>query len=220
MRHYFVTGTGTGIGKTYISAGIIRAARQAGRSLSAIKPIVSGFTTEDAAASDPAMLLNAMQVPVTQRNIAACAPWRFVAPLSPDMAAAAEARRIDFKAVTDFCHGAMAAATDSMLIEGVGGAAVPLDERHVNVDIAAALNIPALLVAGTYLGTISHTISTVVYLSSRGVKLTAIVLSESEDAPMTPQDTALVIQRHVQEPVYIIPRISNDQSFGALARAL
>jgi dethiobiotin synthetase len=93
MRSYFVTATGTDIGKTYITAGILRAARAAGRPVSAIKPVLSGYSPEFAAGSDPAVLLAAMGKRVTQHNIAAISPWRFTAPLSPDMAAARENRR-------------------------------------------------------------------------------------------------------------------------------
>src|ERR1700742_4600970 len=102
MLSYFVTATGTDIGKTYVTANIIRAARQVGLDFSAIKPVLSGYDGATAATCDSALLLAAMGKKVALRNIAAIPPWRFAAPLSPDMAAAREARKIDFATLTSF----------------------------------------------------------------------------------------------------------------------
>jgi len=71
MSAYFVTGTGTSVGKTYVTCGIVRAVRAAGQKAMALKPIVSGYDARAAAASDPGLLLDAMGVPVNEANIAA-----------------------------------------------------------------------------------------------------------------------------------------------------
>jgi len=220
MTSYFVTATGTDVGKTYVTAGMVRAARELGRKLSAIKPVLSGYTPAQAAGSDPAILLGAMGRRVTHRNIAAITPWRFAAPISPDMAAARERRALDITALTAFCQGAIQAAPAGLLIEGAGGAAVPLDATHLVADWIKALNIPAILVAGTYLGTISHTICAAETLVVRGVPIAAIVLSESLASPVAPEETAMVIARFLPHPVHIIPRDLNDRSFRELAAAL
>ncbi len=220
MRSYFITATGTDIGKTYVTAGILRAARAAGRKFSAIKPVLSGYDRPMAAASDPAILLAAMGKRVTYRNIAAITPWRFTAPLSPDMAAARENRRIDFGALTSFCDAAIAGAPDTLLIEGVGGVAVPLDARHLVADWIAALRMPAILVAGTYLGTISHTLTAAAFLGVHGIPIAAIVLSESTHAPVSSEETAATLARLLPYPIDIIPRDFNDRSFRALAARL
>jgi dethiobiotin synthetase len=220
MRSYFVTATGTDIGKTYITAGILRASRAFGRPVSAIKPVLSGYTTQSAAESDPAVLLAAMGKRVTHRNIAAIAPWRFTAPLSPDMAAAREHRRLDFGALTEFCDAAIASAPDTILIEGVGGVAVPLDDRHLVADWISALRIPAILVAGTYLGTISHTLTAAAFLDARGIPIASIVLNESANAPVSPEETAATLGRLLPHEIDIIPRDRNELSFQALAARL
>ncbi len=217
---YFVTGTGTGIGKTYVTSGIIRAARALGRDCAAIKPVISGFHPDAAAGSDPALLLAAMDRAVTMRNIAAISPWRFFAPLSPDMAAMRENRHLDFKTVLAFCEAAMAAAPGTLLIEGAGGAAVPLDDTYLVVDWIAALRIPTILVAGTYLGTISHTISTIECLAASKVPVVAIVLSESLDGPVSPEETRDTLARFLPQPIYIVPRNHNEQSFMDLAQVM
>jgi dethiobiotin synthetase len=215
MPAYFVTGTGTGIGKTYVSAGIVRAG-----AAQAVKPILSGYNAQAAADSDAGILLAAMGKPVTESNIAAIAPWRFAAPLSPDMAAAREHREVDLAAVIAFCQAAIAAAPGLLLIEGVGGAMVPLTAQHTVRDWIAALNIPVLLVAGTYLGTISHTLTTATALTAAGITIAAIVLSESLVAPASLRETAAAIARFLPAPIRLIPRDFNDRSFRELAAFL
>jgi dethiobiotin synthetase len=220
MSSYFVTATGTDIGKTYVTAGIVRAARAAGRHWSAIKPLLSGYDAATAAGSDSAVLLAAMGKRVTLRNIACITPWRFAAPLSPDMAAAREGRNVDFDALTAFCRAAMESAPETLLIEGVGGVAVPLDAKRVVADWISGLRIPAILVAGTYLGTISHTLAAAEFLAARGVRIAQIVLSESLSAPVSSEETADTLARFLPAPIRIIPRNLNDRSFRELADAL
>ena len=220
MLSYFVTATGTDIGKTYITANIIRAARQVGLDFSAIKPVLSGYEDANAAASDSARLLAAMGKKVTLRNIAAITPWRFAAPLSPDIAAAREGRTIDFATLTSFCEAAIEAAPDVLLIEGVGGVAVPLDDTHLVVDLIAALRIPALLVTGTYLGTLSHTITAVEALVVRGIPIAGIVLNESAGATVGLEETAEALARRLPHPIHPIPRNAVAPPFRALVASL
>ena len=87
MTTVFVTGTGTDVGKTFVTAALIRILRASGQEVDAIKPVVSGFDPERLSASDPGALLAALGRPVTMAEIDRVAPWRFAAPLSPDLAA-------------------------------------------------------------------------------------------------------------------------------------
>lgn len=220
MASYFVTATGTEVGKTYVTAGLIRAGRELKRDFAAIKPIVSGYDAETAAELDPVKLLEAMGRPVTPRNIATISPWRFTAPMSPDMAAAREGRHMPFEDLITFCQAAMTAAPGTLLIEGVGGVAVPVNNSYLVTDWAVALKIPVLLVAGTYLGTISHTITAGAFLAAQGVRVAAVVLNESPEAPVLPEETAATLERFVSCPIHIIPRDFDDGSFRRLAAKL
>jgi dethiobiotin synthetase len=220
MVSYFVTSTGTDIGKTYVTAGILRAARRSGKAASAVKPLLTGYSADNPLNSDSAILLAAMGKSVSRQNIETISPWRFAAPLSPDMAAAREGRRVDFALLTKFCQVAIGAAPGTLLIEGVGGVAVPLDETNLVSDWISALRIPAILVAGTYLGTISHTINAVDFLAFRGITLAAIVLSESENPATSLEETAATLRRFVKPPIHMIPRNLNDQPFQHLAENL
>ncbi len=218
MKALFVTATGTDIGKTYVTAGIIRALRQRGQAASAIKPVMSGYDPNMPESSDAAILLQAMGKPVNGQTVAAIAPWRYAAPLSPDMAAAREGRTLVLPDIVKFCRAAIRAAPGMMLVEGVGGAMVPLDTKHTVRDWIAGLKLPTLLVTGSYLGAISHTLTTAEALLQGGGEIAAIVISESETSPVPPSETAASVARFLPEiPLHIIPRHLNNLSFLDLA---
>ena len=195
MTAYFVTSTGTDIGKTFVTAGLIRHLRGAGAGVDALKPVVSGYDSSVVETSDPAVLLEALGRPVSAKEIERMAPWRFRAPLSPDLAAAREGREIDFDALVGFSRSAVEAASGLLFIEGVGGIMVPLDARRTVLDWMAGLRIPLLLVVGGYLGTISHTLTALDVLRQRGLSIAAIVVCESERNPVELDETVASIAR-------------------------
>jgi dethiobiotin synthetase len=192
---YFVTATGTDIGKTFVTAGLIRYLRESNQPVTAFKPIVSGYDSSVAETSDPAVLLSALGRAVTADEVERIAPWRFRAPLSPDLAAAREGRRVDFEKLISFSRAAIAAATGPLFIEGVGGIMVPLDGQRTVLDWMTALDIPLLLVVGGYLGTISHTLTALDVLAQRKLTVAAIVVSESERDTVELDDTVASIAR-------------------------
>jgi len=192
---YFVTSTGTDIGKTFVTAGLIRYLRESNQPVAALKPVVSGYDSSVVETSDPAVLLTAMGRRVTADEIAQIAPWRFRAPLSPDLAAAREGRNIDFDKLIAFSRAAIEATTGLLFIEGVGGIMVPLDSRRTVLDWMATLQIPLLLVVGGYLGTISHTLTALDVLAQRKLTIAAIVVSESARDAVELDETVASIAR-------------------------
>jgi dethiobiotin synthetase len=208
MGALFITATGTDIGKTFVTAGMIAQLREAGRTVDALKPVVTGFNPGTAADSDPAVLLRALGRPETE--LQRISPWRFTAPLAPDMAARREGRTLDFAALTAFCRNALAGAQDVLLIEGVGGIMVPLDERHTVLDWMLELRLRLVLVTGSYLGTISHTLSALDVLARRDLNVAALVVSESPGSSVLLDDTAAAITRFCQPiPVLPVPRVAS-----------
>ena len=178
MAAYFVTSTGTDIGKTFVTAGLIRYLRGAGTSRShALKPVVSGYNSSVVETSDPAVLLAALGRPVAADEVERIAPWRFRAPLSPDLAAAREGRSIDFDELIAFSRAAIEATNGILFIEGVGGIMVPLDAEPHGARLDGGAQIPLLLVVGGYLGTISHTLTALDVLAQRKLTIAAIVVS-------------------------------------------
>jgi dethiobiotin synthetase len=207
MTTLFVTATGTGVGKTFVTAQLVAELRAARRSVRALKPVASGFDPSDIAASDSGVLLDALGLPATAAHLDDVSPWRFKAPLSPDMAAARERRAIPFSELLDFCRAPR--PVDVTLIEGIGGVMVPLDHEHTVLDWIAELGFPVLLVAGSYLGTLSHTLTAVAALRARGVEPVAVIVSESEAQPVPLEETAQTVRQFIA-PVAVaaLPRHS------------
>jgi dethiobiotin synthetase len=200
MSAFFITATGTEIGKTHVAAGMVRHWRSRGVMARALKPVASGYSEAGAAGSDAGVLLRAMGCErIDDASVAAICPWRFPDPISPDMAAARCGRSIPFDELIRFCKAAMAADDALLVIEGVGGAMVPLDDAHTVRDWIGALDLPAVLVAGGYLGTISHTLCSVEALRARGITIAAIVLNPLGEMPVPINLTRETLQRHLEE---------------------
>jgi len=224
MPAAFITGTGTGVGKTFVATGLIEHYRRIGQPADALKPLVSGFDQAAPSGSDPALLLQALGSEVTSDRLQRISPWRFRAPLSPDMAARAEGRAIDFQAVADFCRAAIAKTEGTLLIEGIGGIMVPLDERRTVLDLILALRLPVILVAGSYLGTISHILSAQDVISGRSLDLRAIVISESESTPPPFDETFVTLSNFGKAPLIGLRRqtsgAQNGKEFQRLAELI
>lgn len=209
MTARFITSSGTGIGKTLVTAALAWQLRARGREARAIKPVISGYAPETAARSDSGILLAALGREVTEEAVAAISPWRFAAPLAPDLAAAREGRTLDLAHVVEFCRDAAAARGDAvLLIEGVGGVMAPMTRDETVADWMAALGIPAILVVGSYLGAISHALTAAEALSARAIPLAAVVVSESEASPVTLDDTIDSMGRFLPDTRLIaLPRL-------------
>jgi dethiobiotin synthetase len=200
LSAYFITGTGTDIGKTWLSCALLKHWRAAGLTTLAYKPVLSGFGGKDLGASDAGALLYAQGFAATESSIETISPWRFAAPLSPDMAAALEGREIVFADLMSFTQ--RVASTNSqaerVLIEGVGGVMVPLDTTNTVRDWIAASNLSCILVAGSYLGSLSHTLSALAALREVNVEVKAIAVNESLGSSVKLADTMSSLQRHAK----------------------
>lgn len=179
MSAYFVTAIGTGVGKTFTSCALLHAARVRGVKAQGYKPVISGWVNGDAS-MDTLQMIDAMGA----GDVASISPWRFAAPLSPHRAAALEGNAIDFDALVAWSRTQVDA--DGMcLIEGVGGVMVPLTDTHTTLDWMRALNLPVILVVGTYLGSISHTLTALAVLKQAGLRVAALVMNESAGSSVT-----------------------------------
>jgi dethiobiotin synthetase len=223
MTTLFITAAGTDVGKTFVAAGLIRLLRGKGREIDAIKPIVSGFDPARAGDSDCGVLLRALGLPMSEEEIEDISPWRFAAPLSPDMAARHEGKEIDFEQLVSFSETAIDETEGDMLIEGVGGVMVPLDQKNTVLDWIANLDVPALLVTGTYLGSISHTLTAFEVLDAEECTVPAIVVSESEGSHVPLFETVATISRFLPAvEVIALPRLAPGEdhpAFEQIAKA-
>lgn len=194
-QSFFITSTGTGIGKTYLTTLLIKEWKAEGKKVMAYKPIISGYDPNDPE-GDTAKIIAALGQGAPDE----ISPWRFAAPLSPDQAAAKEGRSIDSENLLRFSREVIkmwgsspqtpAASRslslevsqpepDYVLIEGVGGVMVPLNSTIRVIEWIEALNIPVILVTGSYLGSLSHTLTAVEALTRRNISIDTLVISES-----------------------------------------
>jgi dethiobiotin synthetase len=212
MTAVFITATGTDIGKTFIARGMIGKLRARGRSVEALKPVITGFDPRAPQLSDTGRLLLALGVTLTPERIAAASPFRLREPLSPDIAARREGTAIDFAALVDHGRRAIAAHRDALIIEGIGGIMVPLDDRHTVLDWMIELDLPLILAAGSYVGTLSHTLTALEVLDRASLKVAAVVVNETPDSAATLEDTAATIRRFATGiEVLALPRLSEGR---------
>jgi dethiobiotin synthetase len=222
MHTVFIAGSGTEVGKTFVTSLLCRQLLAAGRRPATLKPVVSGYTDDEAEGSDPGRLLAALGRPADPEEIARISPWRFEAPVSPDMAARRENRCIDYAAVLEFCRAeAKGGAGDILLIEGIGCLRSPITGRQTVIDWISDLAVPVLLVGGTYLGTISHTLAAAYCVRQRGLRLLGVVLSESPESPVPIAESAETVGRFLPDiPVIALPRHCGGATLPDLTKLL
>jgi dethiobiotin synthetase len=201
----FITATGTNVGKTQVVASLIRHFRTSGRTVEAIKPIVSGYDNARAATSDPGTLIAALGLPFSPESIDRVSPWRFRAAMSPDIAARHEGRTIDVDGVVAFCRNAVERRRDILLIEGVGGIMAPLDQSRTMLDVMMALGLPLILVAGSYRGAVSHALTALDSLFRRDMNVLATIVNETPDSTEPLDDVVASVGRFIG-PVIGLPR--------------
>ena len=171
MSALLVTGTDTGIGKTFVACALAHALRARGRTVAVMKPVETGVVSEPedalrlrAAAADPA--------PIDD-----ICPYRLRAPLAPAVAARAEGVTIDLARLEMLIRRRQAAA-DVLLVEGAGGLLVPIRDGITYADLAARLGLPLLVVAANRLGTINHCALTARVAAAAGLTVLGFVLSQ------------------------------------------
>ncbi len=207
MTAIFITATASDVGKTFVAASLIRHLRDMGRQVDAIKPIVEGYDPAQAATSDPGVLLAALGLPFSPEAIDRISPWRFRTAISPELAARQEHRSIDVDQVIAYCQSAVERSRDILLIEGVGGIMVPLDEERTILDVMMALGLPLILVTGSYPAAISHTLTALDSLFRRDMNVIATIVSETAGSAVRLEDVVATIARYT-EPVIGVPRQS------------
>ncbi len=196
MKTIFVTSSGTDIGKTYVTVNLLRALLADGMRADALKPLITDYTDETAPHSDTALILEALGRPFDAAEVERVSPWRYTAALAPDMAAAREGHAVPYEDVLAFCRARQAeAASDVLLVEGAGGVLAPVDESHAMRDFMLALGAQPVLVVGSYLGTISHTLTAVEALANVDRPPLAVIVSESPDTGIPLADTCAAIGR-------------------------
>jgi len=170
MKGVFITGTDTGIGKTLAACAWIHAARRAGFRCGAMKPVAAGAVEHDGrlANEDTDALLRALEWPGERADLVT--PMLLREPIAPHIAARLERRSIDRAQILD-AYARIADDCDYLVVEGVGGFRVPLDDQRDTVDLARDFALPVVLVVGMRLGCLNHALLTAQAVRAAGLAL-------------------------------------------------
>jgi len=215
MTHLFVTASGTDIGKTVISEILLRQLVAKGKKVAALKPVLSGLEGVPLEETDSGRMLLAQGAEVSEEAVAAITPWRFDPPLSPDMAAMRVGQTMKLDELIDFCVAPT--GQDYVLVEGAGGVLVPINPEATMSDWMVGLknktDLRVVLVVGSYLGTISHTLTALESLNTRGLTPAVIVISTSEVNPVPVEETVEVMARFAGNvPIAVVPRLDEAEA--------
>ena len=215
----FVTGTDTGVGKTYLCAAILAAARRAGVPIRPLKPVLTG-TEEVGVEQDHQLLGRLAGLPPD-----AVAPFAFPFPASPHLASALAGRPLEAQKVVGTVRAELEAAWgrgETVIVEGVGGVIVPLADRYTVLDLVAELGLPALVVARSTLGTINHTALTVRALEGAGVEVVGVVLNRfPKDPGPIEADNKKTVEALLSVAVHTFPDVAAEpQPLAEAAAAL
>ena len=185
MQRFFVTGTGTGVGKTTVAVALLEQAKSAGFSSLALKPAESGCERDELGslvAVDAQRLSEAM---TDDRGVEGICRFRYEAAIAPGVAARETGRGWELEALARFVEAAGESEPDLVLVEGAGGLMVPLGVDCSVMDAVVRLGLPVIVVGVDGLGTINHSVLTVEALRRRKVEVAGVILSGADGSTET-----------------------------------
>lgn len=207
-RGLFVTGTDTGVGKTLISAALVRGFAGRGYRSAGMKPVAAGCrnVAGELLSDDVAMLQSAANVALPAHLVN---PYAFEPPLAPHIAARRAGRRIEIAGIQQAFNEA-ASMTEVLVVEGVGGFRVPLNETEDTADLAVSLQLPVVLVVGLRLGCLNHALLSVEAIRSRGLSLVGWVANSIDPGMLSQQEAQDTLLELIPAPcVGVIPFMHN-----------
>ena len=166
MKRYFIIGTDTNCGKTYVTCQLVDYFKGRNKRVMAVKPVASGCVVMNGELISEDVSALQCHNGETGHNIC---PWRFERPISPHLAAGEIGEVLSAKAIVDFCQGQAFGDLDYLLIEGAGGLMVPLNNNETWVDVLIESQIPVILVVGMRLGCINHALLTELALKTHQI---------------------------------------------------
>lgn len=199
MTAFFVTGTDTGVGKTFVSCALLHAMARRHPRVVGMKPVAAGLVqTQDGWDSEDAIALRAastVRVAPALDN-----PVRLPDPLSPHLAAERAGTRIDIAHLVA-CQRELAQHADAMVVEGAGGFLVPLSPTHTGADLAQALGLPVLLVVGLRLGCLNHALLSAEAIRARGLPLAGWVANRIDPGMAAADDNIAFLRQRLGAPL-------------------
>lgn len=180
MTGYFITGTDTGVGKTLVSAALLHRLNQRGLRTAAMKPLASGcHQANTGLRNDDALLLQ--QTASVELDYEQVNPYAFEPAIAPHLAAREVGVTIDVDRIKRQ-FDELVKSVDAVIVEGVGGWKVPINENQSMVDVARELDLPVILVVGMRLGCLNHALITVDAIEHAGLPLAGWVANSPGEA--------------------------------------
>ncbi|MCC6868863.1 MAG: dethiobiotin synthase [Burkholderiales bacterium] len=195
-RGIFVTGTDTGVGKTVIAVALVRALRAAGVRVAGMKPVAAGIEAGEAEHADVAALAAADGLALAPRDRN---PYAFAPPVAPHLAARQAGVRIDLSIIAA-AYARIAGCAEAIVVEGAGGACVPLDATTDLLDLAHRLRLPVLLVVGVRLGCLNHALLTAEAIAARGLHFAGWVANRIDPAMAIADDNVADLALRLAAP--------------------
>ncbi len=209
---WFVTGTDTEVGKTFVTCALLHLLRAQGRSAIGMKPIAAG-TDAEGENDDVEALIAASGFQVLRELIN---PYLFQPAIAPHIAAAEEGREIDISAIVT-AFDTLRGMADAVLVEGVGGFCVPLGPQCDAADLAEALGLPVILIVGMRLGCINHALLTQQAISARGLKLAGWIANRIDPEMSRFEENLAALTERINAPLLgIVPANSTPELAAGL----
>lgn len=215
---WFVTGTDTEIGKTFVACALLHRARRDGHTALAMKPIAAGAEPDGNAwiNEDAARLRSAGSF---DPGIELINPYCLREPVAPHIAMAAEGVAFDPARVTR-AFAALRAQADVVIVEGVGGFRVPLNDHYDTADLAVDLGLPVILVVGMRLGCINHALLTVEAIAARGLPLAGWIANRIDPAMLRFDENLAALAARIPAPLLGVVPHRSDADPAAAAPSL
>ena len=212
MSHsFFIAGTDTGVGKTFIARLLLKHAQQSGLSTLGLKPVAAGCTDHDGiSANEDAWEL--MQSSTVQPGYVDVNPLALQEAMAPHIAAQREGRIISVAPLAEHCRQLMQTA-DFTVIEGAGGWEVPLNDTETMADLAASIGTPVILVTGMRLGCINHSLLTASAIQAKGLRLAGWIANHIVPDMAVADENFATLEQMLPAPCLgRIPWSANDDS--------
>lgn len=213
MQGFYVTGTDTGIGKTRSSAALLHALRAQGVRAVGMKPVASGCERIDGAwkNEDALALIEASDPRPLYPD---CNPFALPLPLAPELAARDVGVDVELQTILD-AHARLAASTDAVVVEGVGGWAAPLSSSLMQADLVRALDVPVVLVVGLRLGCLNHALLSARAIVADGCRLVGWIANAIDPGMDAVEDNIAMLAARLPAPCW--GRLPFDPGSDAVA---
>lgn len=198
MSGYFITSTDTNVGKTTVSLCLMKYFKTVGKTIACMKPVSAGCeATADGLRNDDAVLLmkeSSVELPYDQVN-----PYAFEAAIAPHIAAQQSDTVINLQTIKNY-YTAIAAKADVVIVEGAGGWLVPVNDSQTMADVAAALELPVILVVGMRLGCLNHALLTASSIIKSGLPFAGWLANHVDKNMLQQIENINALKERIQAP--------------------